>query len=231
MFPRLGFIVLGWASITHGFDIVILDMHNHSIKSDDGRAKVENYCQWIRSRDMPIDGIVLTEHRQFEPTDYSPLEKKYGLVILEGSEVETEYGHVLVYGVTDALMREFDFARVDNPLAEVLSAVEKHGAIAAPAHPGRPRVGMFAQIEELGVPEGIGIVEVYNGGSRADEDRIALENAEKFGYLGIGGSDAHIVSHIGRCGTRFPDRVESMGELVEALAAGEFEAVTFQDKK
>ena len=209
---------------------MILDLHNHSIKSDDGRAKVENYCQWIRSRDIPIDGMVLTEHRQFEPTDYSSLEKKYDLVILEGSEVETEYGHVLVYGVTEALMGEFDFARLDIPLADVLAAADKHGAIAVPCHPGRPRVGMFAHTEELGVPEGVRIVEVYNGGSRENEDQIAIENAERLGYLGIGGSDAHIVSHIGRCGTRFPDRITSMGELVEALSAGEFEAVTFKDQ-
>ena len=208
---------------------MIIDMHNHSIKSDDGRAKVENYCQWIRSRDLPIDGIVLTEHRQFDPTDYSGLASKYGLVILEGSEVETEYGHVLVYGVTEGLMREFDFERIDNPLADVLAAAEKHGAIAAPAHPGRPKVGMFAHTEEYGTPDGIQIVEVYNGGSRDDEDQIALDNADEAGYLGIAGSDAHIVSHIGRCATRFPDHIESMGELVEALSAGEFEAVTFKN--
>ncbi|MDP4910984.1 MAG: hypothetical protein NWR09_03765, partial [Pseudomonadales bacterium] len=42
---------------------VLLDLHTHSIKSDDGRAKVENYCQWIRSKNLPIDGFVLTEHR------------------------------------------------------------------------------------------------------------------------------------------------------------------------
>ena len=39
---------------------MILDLHNHSIKSDDGRAKVENYCKWIRSKDIPIDGFALT---------------------------------------------------------------------------------------------------------------------------------------------------------------------------
>ena len=44
---------------------MILDLHNHSIVSDDGRAKVENYCQWIRRRGIPIDGFVLTEHRQW----------------------------------------------------------------------------------------------------------------------------------------------------------------------
>lgn len=215
---------------SYGMHPVIIDMHNHTIKSDDGRAKIENYCQWIRSRELPIDGICLTEHRQFEPTDYSDLAKKYGIVILEGSEVETEYGHVLMYGVTDGLKQEFDFARTDNPIATVIAAADKHGAIAIPAHPGRPKVGMFAHTEELGVPEGIRIVEVYNGGSRDDEDQIAIDNAEKLGYRGIGGSDAHIVSHIGRCGTRFPSRVETVGELVEALRAGEFEAVTFKNQ-
>ena len=204
---------------------MILDLHNHSIKSDDGRAKVENYCKWIRSRDIKIDGFVLTEHRQFEPTDYSALATKYDLVILEGSEVETEYGHVLVYGVTEGMMAEFDFARIDIPLAVVLEAAEKHDAIAVPCHPGRARVGMFAHTEEYGIPEGVRIVEYYNGGSREDEDQITIDNAKALGYLGIGGSDAHIVSHIGRCATRFPGRIESMGELVEALDAGEFEAI------
>ena len=79
------------------------------------------------------------------------------------------------------------------------------------------------------MPEGVLIVEVYNGGSRDDEDQVALDNAEELGYLGIGGSDAHIVSHIGRCSTRFSNSINTMGELVEALDAGEFEAVSFKD--
>ena len=210
---------------------MILDLHNHSIKSDDGRAKVENYCKWIRSRDIKIDGFVLTEHRQFEPTDYSALAAEYDLVILEGSEVETEYGHVLVYGVTEGMMAEFDFARIDIPLAVVLEAAEKHDAIAVPCHPGRARVGMFAHTEEYGIPEGVRIVEYYNGGSREDEDQVTIDNAKALGYLGIGGSDAHIVSHIGRCATRFPGRIESMGELVEALDAGEFEAIKIDQEQ
>ena len=210
---------------------MILDLHNHSIKSDDGRAKVENYCKWIRSRDIKIDGFVLTEHRQFEPTDYSALAGKYDLVILEGSEVETEYGHVLVYGVTEGMMAEFDFARIDIPLAVVLEAAKKHDAIAVPCHPGRARVGMFAHTEEYGIPEGVRIVEYYNGGSREDEDQVTIDNAKALGYLGIGGSDAHIVSHIGRCATRFPGRIESMGELVEALDAGEFEAIKIDQEQ
>ncbi|MCB1646879.1 MAG: PHP domain-containing protein [Pseudomonadales bacterium] len=209
---------------------MLLDLHTHSIKSDDGRAKVENYCQWIKSKNLPIDGFVLTEHRQFDnESDYSALGEKYGLVILKGSEVETEYGHILVYGVTPALQEEFDFANIRIPLQTVLAACEKHGAVAAPAHPGRPRVGMFAHTDELGIPEGVGIVEVYNGGSRDQEDQIAQENAASLGYRGIGGSDSHIVSHVGRCATRFEQDIQSIDDLVAALKSGEFEAVSLKN--
>lgn len=208
---------------------MLLDLHTHSIKSDDGRAKVENYCQWIKSKNLPIDGFVLTEHRQFDfESDYSELGEKFGLVILKGAEVETEYGHVLVFGVTEDLYQAFDFSSTHLPLADVLALSKQHGAQAVPCHPGRPRVGMFAHTEELGIPEGVEIVEIYNGGSRDNEDQIAIDNAEKLGYGGIAGSDSHIVSHIGRCATRFPHDIHSEQELVAALKAGEYEAVNLK---
>ena len=210
---------------------MILDLHTHSIKSDDGRAKVRNYCQWIRTREVPIDGFVLTEHRQFDDeSDYSALAAEFGLTILKGSEVETEYGHVLVFGVTAGLTSALDFADIRLPLARVIDACEAHGAVPVPCHPGRPRVGMHAHLAEYGVPAGVRIVEVYNGGSRDREDEISQAMAREQGYLGIGGSDAHIVSHIGRCATRFPAAIGSEAELVEALRAGEFEAITNREQ-
>ena len=209
---------------------MILDLHTHSIKSDDGRAKVNNYCQWIQSRDIGIDGFVLTEHRQFDfESDYSDLTDKYGITILKGAEVETEYGHVLVFGVTEKLYKEFDFSSIGLPLAMVIEKSEKHGAVAVPCHPGRPRVGMHAHIDEYGIPEGVRIVEVYNGGSRGDEDGIAQKLADEQNYLGIGGSDAHIVSHVGRCATEFNHTITTETELVEALNNSEFQAITLKN--
>ncbi len=209
---------------------MILDLHTHSIKSDDGRAKVQNYCQWIKSCELPIDGFVLTEHRQFDlESDYGPLADEFGLTILKGAEVETEYGHVLVFGVTEPLMAEFDFANIHLPLAQVIEACNRHNAVPVPCHPGRKRVGMCAHLEEFGVPDGVRIVEVYNGGSRDQEDAVAQAMADEQGYLGIGGSDAHIVSHVGRCATRFPAAIDSEAALAEALRAGDFEAVTYRE--
>jgi predicted metal-dependent phosphoesterase TrpH len=208
---------------------MILDLHNHSIASDDGRAKVENYCQWIAKRAIPLDGFVLTEHRQFDSaSDYGALELEYGLRILKASEVETDYGHVLVFGVTDGLRSAFDFSRIDLPLELVLRECEKHGAFAVPCHPGRPRVGMCAHFETKGPVAGVRVVETLNGGSRANEDAAALALAERWGYKGIGGSDAHIVSHIARCVTRFPGDVRDDKDLVEALRAGDFEAISWK---
>ena len=120
---------------------MILDLHCHSDASEDSRAPLETYLKWLqRKRDLlPIDGIVLTEHRQWDPTlDYRALEDAYGILILRGAEVETDYGHVLVYGVNDDITRRFDFANVRLPAQEVISEVARLGGVAAPCHPGPP---------------------------------------------------------------------------------------------
>ena len=209
---------------------MIIDLHAHSIKSDDGRAKVQNYCQWIKTRNIPIDGFVLTEHRQFDDeSDYSSLAEEYGLTILKGAEVETEYGHVLVFGVTPALQGAFDFADIHLPLARVIDAANAHGAIAIPCHPGRPRVGMAAHLDTYGIPQGVEVIEVLNGGSRDNEDAVAGALADAQNYKGIGGSDAHIVSQIGRCATEFAHPVQNETDLVQALRTQEYKAVKLNE--
>ncbi len=210
---------------------MILDLHSHSIRSDDGRAKVENYCQWIRKRDLPLDGFVLTEHRQWDAeSDYRALEDEFGLLILKGSEVETEYGHVLLFGVNDDLVNAFDFTRLDLPLAEVVAAADRCGAIAVPCHPGRVTVGMCAHYDTLGPCDGVRVIETLNGGSRGTENEEAIALAEQYGYRGVGGSDAHIVSFIGRCATSFENEIRDMDDLVRELRdGGGYEAVSFKE--
>ena len=202
---------------------MIIDLHTHSIKSDDGRAKVDNYCKWIRKKELPIDGFVLTEHRQFDDeSDYRHLEDEYGLVILKASEVETDYGHVLVFGVNEDLVNTFDFADVTNPIGDVLAAAERCGAFAAPCHPGRKRVGLFSHYEEKGSVEGVHTVEVLNGGSIPGEE---------FGYKTFGGSDSHIVSRIGYCATDFAsDSIETIDDLIAELRTGKYQPVTYREQ-
>jgi len=205
---------------------MILDLHSHSIVSDDGRAKVENYCQWIKRKEVPLDGFVLTEHRLFDDvSDYRPLEDEFGILILKASEVETDYGHVLVFGVNPDLRAAFDFGKIGLSLETVVQESERCGAIAVPCHPGRTRVGMCAHIENRGSVEGVRVIETLNGGSRGTENEDALALANRQGYHKMGGSDSHIVSHIGRCATRLGESIENMDGLVAALKMGDCEAV------
>ncbi len=209
---------------------MILDLHSHSVRSDDGRAKVENYCQWIRRKELPLDGFVLTEHRQFDfESDYRKLEDEFGLLILKASEVETEYGHVLLFGVNDDLQEALDFSPVDLRLAQVIEEAGKHDAIAVACHPGRVTVGMCAHVETLGPVDGVEVIETLNGGSRGTENEEAIALAQEYGYRGVGGSDAHIVSFVGRCATRFDNDVTSMQDLVRELKGGAFEALSYRD--
>src|SRR5207237_10220963 len=152
---------------------VILDLHLHSELSDDSRAPVEAYLKLLqRKRDeRPVDGIVLTEHRQFDPKrDYRTLEDRYGFLVLTAAEVETDYGHVLVYGVNEDILRRLDFRNVHLPAQEVISEVDRLGGVALPCHPGRPTVGLCAHYETKPPLEGVIAVEALNGGSRKGED-------------------------------------------------------------
>jgi predicted metal-dependent phosphoesterase TrpH len=212
----------------------VLDLHSHSEASEDSRAPLEAYLNWLKLRhaERPVDGIVLTEHRQFnQSADYRALEDKFDLMVLKASEVETDYGHVLVFGVTDEMTARFDFANVRLPAQEVIDEVARMGGVAIPCHPGRPNVGLCEHYEKKPALENVVAVEVLNGGSRKGEDQRSEALVERYGYGAIGGSDSHLVSLIGLCATRFDATIATIEDLVRELKGGAYEPVDFRPKR
>jgi len=210
---------------------VILDLHLHSERSDDSRAPVEAYLKILARKraERPLDGIVLTEHRQFDAArDFRALEDQYGLLILNAAEVETDYGHVLVYGVNQDILRRFDFTNVRLPAQELITEVARLGGIALPCHPGRPTVGLCAHYETKPALEGVVAVEALNGGSRKGEDARVQELIRRHGYKAYGGSDSHLVSFVGICATAFEADVRSIEDLVRELKTGSYRPVDFR---
>ena len=210
---------------------MILDLHLHSELSDDSRAPVEGYLKLLQRKraERPLDGIVLTEHRQFDlHRDLRELEDRYGLLILNAAEVETDYGHVLVYGVNADILARFDFADVRLPAQEVISEVYRLGGVALPCHPGRPNVGLCAHYESKGPLDGVIAVEALNGGSKKGEDARVQELMRQYGYAGFGGSDSHLVSFVGIVATEFDADIRSMDDLVREPRGGRCRAVDFR---
>ena len=209
----------------------ILDLHSHSEASEDSRAPVEAYLNWIRLRrqERPVDGIVLTEHRQFNRDgDYRALEDNYGTMILKATEAETDYGHMLVFGVSEEIARRFDFANIRIPAQELIDEVARMGGVVVPCHPGRPTVGLCEHYASKPPLENVAAVELLNGGSRRGEDERTADLVAKYGYRTTGGSDSHLVSLIGVCATRFEADIKDIEGLVRELKSGRYEPVDFR---
>jgi predicted metal-dependent phosphoesterase TrpH len=212
---------------------MILDLHTHTDASEDSRAPIEAYLKWLTKKraELPIDGIVLTEHRQWDRhKDYRALEDAYGIRILRGAEVETNYGHFLLYGVNDEIAACFDFANVRLDAQELITEVGRRGGLAVPCHPGRPTIGLCQHYETKPPLEGIVAVEALNGGSRKGENERVQQLVERFGYHAFGGSDSHLVSFIGVCATEFRREVADVDDLVAALREGGYRPVDFRER-
>lgn len=210
-----------------------LDLHCHSVASDDSRATVEQYLKFIqvhRKKGYTIDGIVLTEHRKFDyDIDYSQLADQYGVLVLKGAELDTRFGHMLVYNITPGLGKDIDFGDVKMDGHMLIEAAKHHGALVVPAHPGRFGIGLVEYMEQGEVFDDLSIVERVNAGSKPEENQRAEELCQSAGYLGIGGSDAHLASHIGRAVTEFKADIRTEPELVDALLSGEFRPMYIQE--
>ena len=210
-----------------------LDLHCHSVASDDSRATVEQYLKWInvlRKRGFTIDGIVLTEHRKFDfDVDYSQLASEYGVMVLKGAELDTRFGHMLVYNITRGLAKDIDFGDVKMDGHELIKAARHHGGYVVPAHPGRFGIGLVEYIDQGESFDEVSIVERVNAGSKPEENERAEALCQRAGYLGIAGSDAHLASHIGRAVTEFKAKIRSEPELVDALLSGEFRPIYIEE--
>ena len=212
---------------------MFLDLHSHSTSSDDSRASVEQFVKWasvIRRKGFQIDGFVLTEHRKFDfDKDYSQLARDNDLLILKGSELDTNCGHFLVYGVTEELAGRIDFGNVSMDAPTLVHTALECGAIAVPAHPGRFGIGLVEFIDNGADFSGISVAEHLNGSNRPGEQERAEELIARMGYKTIGGSDAHSVSAIGTCMTAFDNPIASAEDLVRELLGSSYRPIRLEE--
>jgi predicted metal-dependent phosphoesterase TrpH len=161
-----------------------------------------------------LDGLVFTEHDIFWPSgELKGLRAKYpSLVILNGIEVSTDEGHLLVYGMTHRCLSDGYWS-----LPDLLDSTSDDGVYRAIAHPFRfdKDSDHFAFL--AGMP--MDGVEVASINTDRRGSRMAGELAEVGGFHRIASSDAHSVENVGRYYTVFEDSVCSESELVQALKA------------
>ncbi len=212
---------------------MIFDLHVHSTFSRDSPVTVEEYAQKtveLKSR-FPIHGFVLMEHNYLvEPAecDLAALGEKYGILILAGIEIDTYWGHMLVYGIGGELWTRIKQglrpgSKKTDPQLLAESVKMEKDMLMVPAHPYRFFIGPGERCASL---PGVGALEVLNGANEDVENYAALELAMRKGLTMTGGSDAHFLPELGKCLTGFEKQIGSMPELVAEIKAGRCRALT-----
>jgi predicted metal-dependent phosphoesterase TrpH len=196
---------------------VLIDLHCHTLPLSTCSALDADRLVAL-ARERGLDGICLTEHdRAWPASELEVLRARTRFPVFSGVELTTDQGHILAFGLDDP--------RAFSAIArQVHEAAEACGALLFLAHPARD--GLLKVTHDT--VEFFMSVEAVNGSDSRLQNMAASGLAHGFRLPGIGGSDAHTAAEVGRAATRFKGRVETQGELLDALRAGAYEAVALE---
>ncbi len=204
----------------------------HTELSADSNTAAEAYLEANHAAGSSLGAICFTEHRLY-PTDartlkqYGELSEKYGVHIFRGLEADTDLGHLLLFGITDAVMMRFDLGQRMLRSRELIRVLHDEGGIAIPAHPFRDS-GYGHRLSELQAQLGTALtaIETINGQNTPEQNRLAVEIGEKTKLTGVAGSDAHFASGdwFLTCATEFAVEVRSVDAMCAELRGGRVHA-------
>ena len=205
---------------------MLIDLHNHTSRySEDSLLSPEQLIEGAKN--TGLDGIAITEHDFFwDSKALIQLGKHMDFLVIPGVEINTEQGHLLVFGLEGYV---FGMHRPEF----VKDMVDRRGGAMAIAHPHRRR--FIAEINDpvfyeeslkktcrnsiFSMVDG---VEVLNGRSSKRQNCFSEEIASRLNLKGIGTSDAHQAHDIGRYATRFERKITGLEDLIFELKAGRF---------
>lgn len=213
---------------------MLIDLHTHTRPlSWDSYLTPDDLVE--RSKAAGLDGICLSEHDYFwEPEDVAALAKRHNYLVLPAIEINTDDGHMLVYGLakyTYGMHRSLELAR---------HVRDAHGAMVG-AHPYRRHMPWYAE-DERQYRDALerasrnpayahcAALERINGRGTVKENAFSAALCDFMGKPGTAGTDSHSRSDIGRCATNFERDIHSVEDLIEELLAGRFEAVDLSKK-
>jgi predicted metal-dependent phosphoesterase TrpH len=187
------------------------DLHMHTTRHSPD-SEMDPLALVRRAQLVGLEGVVITEHDWlWTEAELEELRAAApGLVVLAGIEVSAREGHFLTYGVHDpfALPRGIG-------VAEMCREVHRQGGAVVAAHPFRWGQ-CFDDILRTQEPELDGL-ELMTSNMDADIRRRAAEIGRRYGFTGLGSSDAHREEVLAFCYTDFDATIRDNRDLVEAI--------------
>ena len=197
--------------------------------SDDSFMGVDELIE--RAKTLGLDGVCLTEHDAFWSQDeVRALSKRHDFLVLPGSEINTDTGHALVFG-----LERYEFG-MHKP--EFLGdCVKRHGGIIVAAHPYRRRFleepatrpgARDEMLERASADEFFQMcqgIESLNGRGSEAQNRFSLDLGTRVGVGMTAGSDAHRVEQLGTAATEFSAEIQGLDDLIRSLREGQYRPV------
>ena len=208
---------------------MLIDLHTHTHPSSwDSFLTPDELVE--QCKEAGLDGLVLSEHDwAWEPDEVTELARRHNYLVLAGMEINTEDGHILVYGT-----HEYVFGM--HRAHELAEHVERHDGVMVAAHPYRRQApwvwddeqqwaDALERAERNGAYRYTAAMEILNGRGNLNENLFSQRLAERTGMPSTAGTDSHATEDIGKAATYFERDITNERELIEEIRAGRCWAV------
>lgn len=211
----------------------LIDLHTHTHPlSHDSELSPDELVDAAKA--AHLDGVCLTEHDFFcDAGQAAALARRHEFVVLPGIEVNTEWGHILVFGLDK-------FVYGMHRLADLVRMVETAGGAMVAAHPYRRQLpfelreeGDWNQALEKALENDayrrVDAIEVRNGRGSERQNAFSADLLSWLKLPGTAGSDAHRASDVGTCATEFNAPIGGLADLIAELRSGRCEPVVLRN--
>jgi len=212
---------------------MLIDLHVHTMQGGpDSSLTPQQIIE--EAKRIGLDGVCVTEHNCLWDThEFEKLAQKNGLRVFRAMEINTEVGHIAVFGLKSYIG---GIHKADRLRTEVLAA----GGFMIALHPFRRLFDqkLFLPLDPPAEPptaeaaskwpvfDLVDEIEVLNGACTERENLFTYEVAQIRGWKGTAGSDAHSTQGLGCHITVFEGSIETERDLLEELRAGRFYPAT-----
>jgi predicted metal-dependent phosphoesterase TrpH len=212
--------------------VPLIDLHTHTRPlSHDSTLSPDELID--AAKHSGLDGVCLTEHDFFwEHNAAADLARRHDFLVIPGIEVNTEFGHILVFG-----LERFVFGM--HRLADLVLLVGEAGGAMVAAHPYRRQLPFdlreagdwTSAVEQTVRNESythVSAIETYNGRGTKRQNEFSLEVCQRLDLPGAAGSDSHELKDVGGCATEFDASIQDAAGLIAELRAGRCRAVVLR---